>query len=283
MKVAVTGATGFLGTNLMNSVLPYGRPLQVSEINDLNALHRSFSRGKVDAVIHLAAQTEVQLSISEPTHAFHVNVMGTANVLEACRLASVPRVIVASSDKAYGPLNEPYVETMPLNGRAPYDCSKACADMIAQSYIKTYGMSIAITRCGNIYGPEQKNMTTLIPYVISCFKKGQRPVLRSDGTMVRDWMYVSDAVSAYQSLLNSKEVGAFNFSGGNPTTVLEVIGMIGELMGSDIKPDIQATSKGEIQSQTLDCSKAKRVLGWEPKVSLRDGLKKTIEYWELQS
>jgi CDP-glucose 4,6-dehydratase len=210
-------------------------------------------------------------------------------VLEACRLHQqtlVKRVVVASSDKAYGThARLPYTEDAPLEGRHPYEVSKSCADLIATSYHRTYNLPVTVARCGNIFGGGDLNWSRIVPDTVRACMLGQRPVIRSDGTFVRDYIYVKDVSHAYLRLAEgidetSAAGEAFNFSPERPVTVLELVANIQRLMGCEnLAPDIQNTAQGEIHSQYLDASKATRVLGWQPQYGLEEGLAETIDWY----
>ena len=213
---------------------------------------------------------------------------GTWNVLEACRLHPdlVKRVVVASSDKAYGEHDAlPYTEEMPLQGRYPYEVSKSCADLITQSYYHTYGLPVAVARCGNIYGGGDLNWSRIVPGTIRSLLRGESPVLRSDGKFIRDYIYVKDVSSAYLRLaegLSAPEVRgqSFNFSPESPVTVIEIVNMIRRLAQCEhIQPTILNSAKGEIRNQYLSSAKAAEVLGWKPAYTLEKGLKETLAWY----
>jgi CDP-glucose 4,6-dehydratase len=246
---------------------------------------------EVDTIFHLGAQAIVGVARIDPLGTFESNIRGTCHILEACRLSGgrVRRVVIASSDKAYGECAAlPYTEAMPLAARNPYDASKSCADMIAQSYAITYRLPIAIARCGNIFGPGDVNWSRLVPGTVRSLLNAQRPVIRSDGTLVRDYLFVDDAVSAYLALADWLETApslesdqrAFNFSSGVPLTVLEMTGLIQEACGrTDLQPQVQNSAQGEIRAQHLDWSRAHRELGWTPGHEVVDALRATVEWY----
>lgn len=311
-RVFVTGATGIIGSWLVKDLLAQGAYVvalvrdadpqselyrsgdirRVSVVNgaleDFWTLERAINLHEIDTVFHLGAQTIVEVAHRFPLSTFEANVRGTYNLLEACRLHQdmVQRVIIASSDKAYGEQPKlPYTEDMPLNGRHPYEVSKSCTDLIAQAYYHTYGLPVAIARCGNVFGGGDLNWSRLVPGTIRAFLRRERPVIRSDGTYVRDYIYVKDVVRAYMLLaerLDEDQVRgeAFNFSLERPQTVLEMVRVIQRLMGcADIEPEIRNCATGEIHSQYLSAAKARRVLGWEPQYDLERGLGETIEWY----
>lgn len=311
-RVLVTGATGVIGAWLVKELLLQGAYVvalvldddpqselyrngavrQVTVVNgaleDFWRLERVINLHEIDSVFHLGAQTIVGVAHRFPLTTFEANIRGTYNLLEVCRLhrGLVQRVVIASSDKAYGPQPHlPYVEEMGLNGRHPYEVSKSCADLITQSYHHTYGLSVAIARCGNVYGGGDLNWSRLVPGTIRSFIREERPILRSDGTYVRDYIYVQDIARAYMRLgecLDDEQVHgeAFNFSTEKPMTVLELVRVIQQLMGcAHIEPDIRNCAEGEIQHQHLSAQKAKKVLGWEPAYDLVAGLSETIAWY----
>jgi CDP-glucose 4,6-dehydratase len=245
------------------------------------------SEYEVDTVFHLAAQTIVPIANRSPLSTFETNIKGTWTVLEAARCSSkITRVLVASSDKAYGVHEElPYTEEAPLLGCYPYDVSKACAELIARTYAVTYDLPVAVTRCANLYGGGDLNWSRIFPGTIRSVIRGERPIVRSDGTMVRDYLYVQDAVNAYLMLaerLDEPEVSgeAFNFGMDNPKSVLEIVQTI--IAVSDcpgIEPVVLGEAPNEIQAQYLDSSKARRVLDWTPQHSLEEGLRETIQWY----
>lgn len=311
-RVFVTGATGIVGSWLVKELLAHGAYVvalvldadpqselyrsgdiqRVSVVNgaleDFWTLERAINLYEIDTVFHLGAQTIVGVAHRFPLPTFEANIRGTYNLLETCRLHSnmVRRVVIASSDKAYGeqPLL-PYTENMPLNGRHPYEVSKSCADLIAQSYHHTYGLPVVITRCGNVYGGGDLNWSRIVPGTIRSLLRGERPIIRSDGTYVRDYIYVKDVGRAYMQLAkcldDSRVQGeAFNFSTEKPMTVLELVNVIQKLMNCEhIKPDIRNCAEGEIRSQHLSAEKARTILKWEPEFDLESGLRETIAWY----
>lgn len=311
-RVLVTGPTGLVGSWLCASLLSMGATVvglvrdhdrrselfrsdthrRISIVNgdltDLATVERAIVESGTDTVFHLGAQAIVGVGDEFPLLTLESNVRGTYNLLEACRRHGriVRRVIVASSDKAYGAHETlPYTEDFKLNPRHPYEVSKACADMLATSYFATYGLPVAIARCGNIYGGGDLNWSRLIPDTIRAALQGRQPVLRSDGRYVRDYVYVNDVVRAYQVLakaLDDKDVHgeAFNFSPEQPYTVLEVVEAIQDLVGGPRQsPIVLDVAKHEIQAQYLDSSKARSQLGWSARYTLRQGLAETIDWY----
>lgn len=293
MRVLVTGATGFLGRHVLGALVDARADHIIAlvhdemahwdddvldtvrgDVLDLPFLRRTLARYEVSHVVHLAAQTQVQLGQSDPTATFDTNVRGTWNVLEAARLEKVSRVVVASSDKVYGN-GENLTESSPLVPTCPYGTSKAAADIIAQSFASNYGMSVAITMCGNLYGPGDTHWRRLVPHVCRAVARNERPLLRTRGEQVRDWLHVEDAARAYSLLLSNDHVGPINFAGGEPTATMFVVKQL--LAGTDLLPTF-GLREGELKTQTLDCTLA-RSLGWVPQVSLGEGLKRAVEWY----
>lgn len=311
--VFVTGATGLLGSWITEALadrgaqvaclvrdwVPQSRLVQSSvwtrvnlvrgELEDLDLLTRILNEYEIDTVFHLAAQTIVGTAARSALSTFESNIRGTWNLLEASKTCSrlVKRIVVASSDKAYGEQERlPYTEDMPLQGRFPYDVSKSCADLVALSYFHTYGLPVAITRCGNLFGGGDLNFNRLVPGSIRSALRGEAPVIRSDGTPVRDYFYVRDAVEAYLQLaerLPEFAGEAFNFGNETPVSVLDLVRRILCLMGKDsIDPVILNEANHEIPRQYLDCSKARRLLGWTPRFGLEEGLREAIGWYAGQ-
>jgi CDP-glucose 4,6-dehydratase len=256
-----------------------------ADLRDPDGISRAVAG--TDSVFHLAAQTIVGSARASPRETFEVNVGGTWNVMEACREHEVGRVVFASSDKAYGTSDElPYREDFPLRAVHTYDASKAAADVLARSYWPSYGVPVAVTRFANLYGGADLNFSRLIPEAVSAVLDGRRPVLRSDGTPQRDFLYVEDAARAYLSIEAALESGgasgeAFNAGGERPYSVAEVLRMLAEVAGTGLEPDIrgQGNPKGEIDRQYVDSSKIHELTGWRPQVDLREGLGRTIDWY----
>jgi len=243
---------------------------------------------EIDTVFHLGAQTIVSIANKNPMSTFAANINGSWNLLEACRsIDSVSRIVVASSDKAYG-MHEvlPYTEKFPLLGSHPYDVSKACADLIARAYHITYGLPVCVTRCGNFFGGGDLNFNRIVPGTIKSVIYGRRPIIRSDGTYIRDYIYIMDAVEAYLLLaekMDDKSIHgeAFNFSNEIQMTVLDITKLILKLMGrSELRPEILNTVKAEIKHQYLCAEKAKAILGWKSRYKIEEGLKETIKWYQ---
>ena len=250
-------------------------------------LHRVMAEYEIQTVLHLAAQTIVGIAERCPLSTFEANIQGTWCVLEAARNCGLqPQVIVASSDKAYGEQRHlPYAEHAPLLARHPYDVSKACADMLALTYHHTFGLPVCVTRCGNFYGGGDRNWNRLVPGTIRSVLRGERPVLRSDGSNIRDYFYVKDGAAAYlhlaECMAGQPEVlgQAFNFSTELQVTALEMVERILRLMGSNLDPDIRAKARHEIGHQYLSAVKARTLLGWQPCYHLDDALRETIAWY----
>ncbi|MEH7800534.1 GDP-mannose 4,6-dehydratase [Bacillus pumilus] len=309
-NVFVTGCTGLLGSYLVKELIDQGANVtglvrdqvprsnlyqgsQFEKMNvvqgaleDMHTIERALGEYEIDTVFHLAAQAIVGVANRHPVSTFEANILGTWNVLEACRRQPlIKRVIVASSDKAYGDQEQlPYDEDMPLNGKHPYDVSKSCADLISHTYYNTYGLPVCITRCGNLYGGGDLNFNRIIPQTIQLVLEGEAPEIRSDGTFIRDYFYIEDAVKAYLLLAEKMEEKglageAFNFSNEIQLTVLELVDKILKAMGSELKPRILNQGTHEIKHQYLSAEKARKLLDWKPDYSIDEGLEKTIEWY----
>jgi CDP-glucose 4,6-dehydratase len=255
------------------------------DVLDPAAVRRAIADHDVRACFHLAAQAHVEAALADPAGTFDVNVRGTWTVLEACRSAGIERAVVVSSDKAYGEQARlPYDESSPLLAAAPYDASKAAADVVARSYARTYGMPVGVTRAGNVYGPGDLDLRRIVPSAIAAGLTGRRPVIRSDGTPERDYVYVGDAVAGYVALaerLDDPAVRgeAFNFGSGTPVSVLDLVRMILKLCGSETEPDVRGTARAEVSRQYLSSEAARRTLGWEPATSLEEGLRASVAWY----
>ena len=257
------------------------------DVCDQALLERVCGEYEIDTVLHLAAQTLVPVANRNPVATFESNIQGTWALLEACRRSpKVKGIVLASSDKAYGDADKlPYDENTPLQGRHPYDVSKSCADLIAQSYATTYGLPVAITRCGNFYGPGDLNWNRIVPGTIRSVQRGERPVIRSDGTHIRDYFYVEDGAAAYlmlaEKLANDPSLRgeAFNFSNETQVTVLDLVNKLLDLLGSRLTPDVRNEASHEIKHQSLSAAKARDRLGWRPLFTLEDGLRKTVSWY----
>jgi CDP-glucose 4,6-dehydratase len=310
-NVFVTGCTGLLGSHLTGTLIEHGANVVglvrdiVPESNlvqagvydkvnivrgcveDFFTVERALNEYEIDAVFHLAAQTIVSIANRNPFSTFESNIKGTWCLLEACRqVPIVKRIVVASSDKAYGGQEGlPYQEKAPLKGSHPYDVSKSCADLIAFAYYQTYKLPVCITRCGNFYGPGDLNFNRIVPGTIRSVLNNEPPVIRSDGTYIRDYFYVKDAVLAYLHLAEKMDdTGihgeAFNFSNELQIPVLEMVNKILKLMDRmDLKPVILGQAEQEIKHQYLSARKARQVLKWRPKYDLDDALKETVAWY----
>lgn len=310
--VLVTGATGLLGSTLVRRLVDlraipvclvrdwvgrsrfnneeFDRSTVVvrGQLEDFELLLRTVNEYEIDTVLHVGAQTIVGTAARSPLSTFESNIRGTWNLLEACRLCprTISRIVIASSDKAYGEHSKlPYTEQFPLHAHYPYDVSKACADLIGISYFRTYGLPVAVTRCGNLYGGGDLNFNRLVPGTIRSVLRDEAPLIRSDGTYIRDYFYVEDAVEAYlhlaESLPREGVVGeVFNFGNETPVSVLEMVGLILEATGkTKLTPKVLGEASNEILSQYLDCGKAHSVLKWQPRYTMQEGLEATVAWY----
>lgn len=310
--VCVTGATGLLGGWLVHRLLDSGADVVClvrdwvpqsefvrnklidrvkvvrGDVRDQILLERTLGEYEVDTVIHLAAQTIVGIANRNPVSTLETNIAGTWSLLEACRRTpTVKQIVIASSDKAYGDHEVlPYTEEAPLKGANPYDVSKSCADLIAQSYAATYKLPVGITRCGNFYGGGDLNWNRIVPGTIRSVLRGQRPVIRSDGQYIRDYFYVEDGAAINmllaEALANNPELRghAFNFSNEIQITVLQLVERLLTLMDSKLEPDVRNEASNEIRHQYLSASKARALLNWKPQFDLDEGLQRTIKWYK---
>lgn len=313
--VLVTGVYGFLAGHLTEALLSAGsrvvglyrdRPaesyLQIEglderltlvpgDVTNIGECKSAIADHSCSVVFHLAAQSIVGVANRNPAGTFETNIGGTWRVLDAARQINetdklVEAVVVASSDKAYGDQPDlPYSEDSPLVGMYPYDASKACADLISRTYHNTYDLPVSVTRCGNMFGPGDLNLSRIVPDTIRAVLAGNDPVIRSDGSPKRDYLYVRDAADGYMTLAEETVRGpaagrAYNFGTGEPLSVLELVQQIIEVSGKgDIEPDIQGTSWGEIKHQYLDATRAKQELGWEPQTPMSTALAETYRWY----
>lgn len=258
------------------------------DIRDQEILERALGEYEIVTVMHLAAQTTVGVANRNPVSTLDTNIRGTWALLEACRRSStVQQIVLASSDKAYGDqVALPYSEAAPLQGRHPYDVSKSCTDLIGQMYAKTYGLPVAITRCGNFFGGGDLNWNRIVPGTIRSVVRGESPLIRSDGKFVRDYFFVEDGAAAYMLLAEKMAVRpefcgeAFNFSNEQRVSVLELVDKIISIMGSTLDPDVRNAASNEIRIQYLDASKARNLLDWSPSFTLEAGLQATVHWYD---
>jgi len=312
-SVLVTGANGFVGSWLARSLVERGAQVVAlvrdtpatgglalqgltqtvhtvaGSLTDYAVVERVLNEYGVEVCLHLAAQAIVGVANRSPLSTFESNIRGTWNLLEACRTTkTVHRVVVASSDKAYGDHTRlPYTEDFRLQATYPYDVSKAATDMLARSYHATYGLPVGVTRCANIYGGGDLNLSRIVPDTIRAIVQGRPPIIRSDGTPQRDYMYVLDAVDAYLTLAEQLDRDgiageAFNFGTETPVSVLELVEKIIAVSGqTGVVPEVlgQGKPSGEIDAQYLDSHKAQERLGWQPRYDLRAGLGETYRWY----
>src|SRR3989344_3942409 len=311
-NVFITGGAGFIGTWIIKELVDKGAvvyclvkempkesnftglgldkkvSLIYGDILDINSLKLFFEKYNIDSVFHLAAQPLVQLALKSPLETIETNVMGTLNVLEACRLnPRIKRILIASTDKAYGSSEKlPYDETFPLRGEYPYDVSKSCVALISHAYGKTYNMPVAITRCSNVYGGGDLNFDRIVPETIKHILFNENISIRSSGKFKREFFYVKDAAHAYVVLAEKiEELGlkgeAFNFGTDKPVVILDLVKNIIDISErKDVKIDILDIAKAEIKDQYLSSEKARKILKWEPKYNLEEGLKETFNWYK---
>lgn len=311
--VFVTGATGFVGAHIVRQLLQNGAKIyclqrdlvransldilglrdKVTIINgsieDIKLIEQVLNEYEIDTVFHLAAQALVGAANRSPLSTFKTNIRGTYLLLEICRLSeSVKRIVVASSDKAYGTHNSlSYWEDLPLQGRFPYDVSKACTDLLSQSFAHSYNLPVTITRSSNIYGAADLNLSRIIPGTINSVLKNESPVIRSDGTPVREFIHIDDIVYGYLLLAENIQEAkgeAFNFGTDEPIQMLELVKKIVKIMGkeNELPPQIMLKTKieREIDAQYLSAEKIFNRFGWKANIGLDEGLTKTIEWYQ---
>ncbi len=309
-NIFITGGMGFVGTHLVHHLTDKGYNVTVlardhkpksyfyslrlnhrtnivkGDLMNGRLLTRTLNEYEIDTVFHLGAQSIISAGNKSPIGTFETNIKGTWELLDACRICDTERVVVASSDKAYGSHDTlPYSEHMTLKGEHPYDVSKSCMDLISQSYYKTYGLPVSITRCANIYGGGDYNFSRLIPKLIRSSFTGEKVTIRGSGLMERDFLFVGDAILAYEKLANNKNgIGeSFNFGCGKPIKIIDVVCALQEVMQNELNIEVINDAKNEISKQYLDSQKAKEILNWSPAVDLKTGLDLTyLSYLETK-
>ncbi|MGP7819360.1 NAD-dependent epimerase/dehydratase family protein [Niallia sp. 01092] len=307
-NVLITGSTGFVGRYLLKELVQLNANITAlvrnptspfclnpsfqkvnflqGDLEDLDSIKCAIAEHNIDTVFHMAAQAVTGEAILNPLSTFETNIRGTWNMLDACRQHSVKRVIITSSEKAYGEsLLLPLEESFSLNGRKPYDVSKSCADLIAHTYYETYQLPVCIIRCGNLYGGGDVNFSRIIPGTIRSILHNEAPIIRGDGTQIHDFFYVKDAVHAHllvaEKMEEYKLAGeAFNFGNENALTVLEVVQRIIAIMNSNLKPVILKQNSKKIAGHYLSAKKAKEVLTWQPVYSFEKGIEKTVQWYK---
>lgn len=316
-RVFITGATGLLGSHLTRILVEKGADVVAlvrdgvpkslfyskesnwnlsnrvtvvrGDLENYNVIERTINEYEIESVFHLGAQTIVGTANRNPLQTFKANIEGTWNVLEACRVHSskLKRILIASSDKAYGNLEgQAYDENFPLKGEHPYDVSKSCADLICRAYAVSYGLPVAVTRCGNFFGPGDLNFNRIVPGTVRDALHNKRPIIRSNGMFIRDYIFAEDGAYAYLTLAElmdgkAHNGEAFNFSYGLRLTVKDLVSQILKIMKrEDLEPVIQNQASNEIPVQCLNSDKAKKLLNWKPRYGFEEGLKQTVEWYK---
>ena len=308
MKILVTGGAGFIGSNFIRYVLALGKRYAVVNYDKLtyagnlanleavaNHPDYTFVRGDIcdapaleaamcgcDAVVHFAAESHVDRSIYEPSPVIQTNITGTFVLLEVSRKLSVPRLVHVSTDEVYGdiPSNTFADEEFPLRSSSPYSASKAAADLLVLSYVRTYGLPAMITRSSNNYGPYQFPEKLLPLMITNAFQDKPLPIY-GDGRQERDWLHVEDNCRGILTVLESGKLGEIYNIGGPDVT--ENLSLVRELLRLTQKPEALITyvkdRPGHDRRYALTCNKIETELGWKPKISLDDGLRQTIEWY----
>jgi CDP-glucose 4,6-dehydratase len=305
-RILVTGGAGFIGSHVVEQLISLGADIHVVDIKVLkksyfdeqkfekkvtlsfvdiakkNKIKKIFSDFKPDYVLHIAAEAIVNNSYKNPYKTFQTNIMGTVSILEAARSTnSVKGIIVASSDKAYGKTKKAYTESSPLQGDHPYDVSKSATDLIAQTYFKTYGLPIVVTRFGNVYGEGDLHLNRIIPGISEAIVTKKPLLIRSDGKYIRDYLYVKDVANGYIHLL--KNIGgihgeAYNFSSPETLSVLDVLKKAEDIVKVQVPYKILNTAKNEIPYQHLDDTKIRK-LGWGNKYAMKDVFPRIVTWY----
>lgn len=259
--------------------------LYFGDIRDNNVVRDIVYNEEIDTIFHLAAQPLVTVALENPRQTFETNILGSLNVLEAARgNGRITSLVVASSDKAYGQAKFiPYTEDHPLHGLHPYDTSKSCEDLMAQSYAKCYGVPVVISRFGNIFGPGDLNFNRLIPGAMKALASGNSLQIRSSGNLKRDFVYVKDVARGYlllQKMASLHPGQAFNVTSGICLTAVQALKEIGRILGKEVPYEILNNAAHEIPEQTLSDEKIRRLLGWEPKYGFDEAIIKTWEWYK---
>jgi len=307
-NVLITGATGLVGGHLaeklvemgVNTHITYrsfnpksyfaGKKLNekvisaICDIKDFNRVFDIITKYEIEYVFHVAAQPIVDVAYVNPRETLETNIMGTVNILEASRFSQkIKGVVIASSDKAYGKKCSNAVEIEPMAGDHPYDVSKSCTDLIARTYAKTYGLPVAVSRFGNIYGPGDFNFNRIVPGIMKAILKNETLEIRSDGKFVRDYVYVKDVADGYIALMENMEKAkgeAFNFSTGYNFSVLEMIKKIEKILNKKCGHKILNIQKNEIPLQSLNFEKAEKILGWKSRYTFEEGIVETFNWYK---
>ena len=252
-----------------------------ADIRDAEAVRELLGRIEPEVVFHLAAQIDVRHSVADPAADARVNVEGTINVLEAARSAGARRFVNTSTGGAiYGEGQIlPAPETHPVAPEAPYGLSKFCAENYCEIFRRMHGLSTVSLRYGNVYGPRQDPLGEAGVIAIFCGKlvEGGRPKIFGDGLQTRDYVFVGDVVAANLAAAGAEVTGAYNIGTGREATVVELAEALGELAGRPFEPEFEPERPGEVRHIALDAARARADLGWEAKVDLSEGLRRTLE------
>ncbi|MFA5108975.1 MAG: GDP-mannose 4,6-dehydratase [Patescibacteria group bacterium] len=307
-NILITGATGLVGGHIAEKLVEQEAAVFITrrskdfrsyfmeknldqktisaicDIKDYNRVFDVVSKYEIEYIFHIAAQPIVPTAFINPREALETNIMGTVNILEAARhCPSIKGIVVASSDKAYGKKCDNATEVAAMAGDHPYDVSKSCADLITRTYAKTYGLPVAVSRFGNIYGPGDLNINRIIPGIMKALIFDETLEIRSDGTFVRDYVYVKDVADGYILLMENIDKArgeAFNFSTGYNFSVLQLIEKVSEVVDKKCKYKISNNQKNEIPFQSLNYEKAAEVLGWKSNYTFEEGVKETFEWYK---
>jgi UDP-glucose 4-epimerase len=304
VKILITGAAGFVASHVADAYLKAGHEVVVvddlsrgaernvtpecrfyrCDIRDHEAIEKIFRAEKPVVVNHHAAQMDVRRGVQEPFFDAQVNILGSINLIEAAVANGATRFIYAATAGAgYGePKEMPVPEDYPMNPITPYGISKHTVEHYLFTFRFLYGLDYVVLRYGNVYGPRQSSKGEAGVFAIFSEQMlaGVQPVIYGDGTKIRDYVYISDVVAANLAALERGSNEIFNISSGVQTTDQEVFDLVRDLLGKSVQPKYVLRRPGEIDRICLDVSKAARLLGWKPRVSLMEGARQTISYFQ---